>query len=88
MARKLALSIIFLCTAVAMGYFFSLKPWKLYREQQSRTQSAENERLSAQSKRAELAKANAKIATPLGKEEYARENGYIKPNERRVDFGP
>lgn len=71
-----------LVLGIAVGAYLSRGPWEVYREQQARANSAVREMQGAEQRRAELTRLEAKYRSSVGREELAREKGYVKPNER------
>jgi cell division protein FtsB len=88
MARKAALNILFVLTAVGAGLYASRAPWQAYREQQAAADEQTQEMRESEKRRADLMREEARVRSTVGREELARANGYIRPGEERVAGTP
>ena len=77
-------SVAFIVGAVALGLLLSAKPWRVYAEQRAQASQYEREMRAAEQKRVELAREQATLNGPLGREQAAREAGLLKPGEQPV----
>lgn len=68
--------------AVLVGAGFSMKPWKALKTQWKESESAVKETRVLEQQRSDLIRENARLDSPFGMEEQAREMGYRKPYER------
>jgi hypothetical protein len=80
--RKSIWNIGFVAAAVATGLALSYRPWSVWRDQRIKADQHIEEMRQAEKSREELIRKRARIETPLGKEEIAREQGYLKPGEQ------
>lgn len=85
MARKLAWHTLFALLAISIGIALSIRPWQLYRDQREKAQDAATEMKAAERDRADLIRTRNRYESPVGREELARERGYLKPGERPLD---
>lgn len=74
--------------AVIAGAAMSYRPWKAYVEQRRVAEGHVREVREAEARRAELARTKAKLETFAGREAVAREQGFVKANERVPQIGP
>ena len=75
-------TLVTVVAAVLCGTGFSMKPWKALRAQWQESESAVSETKALEKQRSELIRDNARLDSPYGLEEQAREMGYRKPYER------
>jgi len=66
-----------ICGAIAASW----KPWEQYNIQRKKRDAATAEMREAEKERAELTKEKARLESPIGKEELARERGFRRPGE-------
>ncbi|MCW5941763.1 MAG: hypothetical protein KIS66_06005 [Fimbriimonadaceae bacterium] len=85
-ARMLITGLVVLA-AVGTGALLSREPWRLYREQQAKTDQSLRAMRAAEDKSANLTRQKAHADSPLGREELARKMGFRKPGEALVDAG-
>ena len=71
--------------ALGAGLLLSLKPWRTYREQQSDTRRATSQMNVSERSRADLLIQEARAKSSIGKEEMARNLGYVRSGERPTD---
>jgi hypothetical protein len=84
MSRNLVLNACGVVAAVCLGIYLSREPWIAYREQKGKADIATKEMLKVESEKAELERQRAKLETPMGKEELARRNSYVKQGEEAM----
>jgi hypothetical protein len=85
--RRLGFRAAFFGLAVLAGVALSLKPWQAYNQQRKIADQSASEMRSAEAHRAELLRKEAKAGSPIGREELAREQGYVKPGEHDANGG-
>jgi len=85
MTRKLIFSFVFILSAVGLGVYLSREPWQVYAEQRANADAKKREMQQAEKDRADLLKQKTHIDSPMGKEELAREAGFIKPGETPLE---
>ena len=76
---------VFFLLALGCGIYFSIKPWKLYFQQNEKAQKAISQMKKTEKERSELIRKKAYYESPVGKEELARNRGYRKPNELPIE---
>lgn len=81
MTRKWIFSVLLVLSAVGLGVYLSRKPWQVYAEQRASAEAARREMQAAERERADLLRQKAHVDSPMGKEELAREAGFVKPGE-------
>ena len=81
MSRKSAISIFMVAAATACGLYLSRGPWLAYQQQKQLADVATRDMLKAEGEKNNLLLQKARYESPLGKEELARSNRYIKPGE-------
>lgn len=86
MKGKLLFNIIFLAAAVAAGVALGLKPWPVYKEQRQHADNYLRDAREAEKARVDLERQRTKYETPLGREELAREGGYLRKGESNVNL--
>jgi hypothetical protein len=77
-----------ICVAVAIGLLASLKPWESYRKHREEADAARREMQQAERTHADLLRERSRLDSAIGREELAREQGFIKPGERPIEIGP
>ncbi len=82
MARKLFWRAALLVAAAAVGAGLSWKPWKAYLEQRREADRHVAEMREAEQNRANLMRRKTQLESTPGREQQAREAGYLKPGER------
>jgi hypothetical protein len=85
MGKKVGLNIAVVVLAVGAGVYLSRKPWIVYREQQQKASSANQEMRDAEKSLLELQKQQADLDSPLGRETQARKIGMRKSGETTLD---
>lgn len=83
--KKAGSRTIFVATAVAVGLAASYSSWRMVREYQAKLSAAEQRTRAAQMQKAELLGKRSRLDDSAGREEIARERGYVKPGEQRLD---
>lgn len=81
MKNRIGLDIALVLLAVAVGVGLSLKPWEIYREQRKLTEKSVKAMEKAESEQTDLAKRRVQLESPVGREEYLREQGYHRDDE-------
>ncbi len=71
--------------AVLVGLAFSWRPWVQYHEHKAKRDAAVAEMKQAEQERADLVRKRARYESATGREELAREWGYRKPGEKRLE---
>ena len=84
---RLIFRAVWVIAAVGLGLFLSREPWRIHDVQQAKRDAAMAELKRVQQSKAELLRDQAKYGSSVGREELARERGYLKPNERRLEPG-
>jgi len=79
-----AWNIVLVISAIALGLLLSAKPWRVYMEQRAQARQYERDMHAAEQRRVDLTGTAAKLNSPLGKEQAAREAGLLKPGEQLV----
>lgn len=77
---------VFVAAAVATGIVLSLKPWRVYTEQRMLADQKLAEMKSAETSRSSLMEQKVRLESATGREELARNQGYVKPGERLLDM--
>ena len=77
-------NLTFVLAAAATGLALSYRPWSVWRDHRAKADQHVQEMRDAERSREELIRQRARMETPLGKEEMAREQGYLKPGETPV----
>lgn len=80
-----AMNIALVAGAMLVGAGLSVRPWKVYQQQKARTAEYQKQMREAEQRRVDLTREKAKIDSPLGMEQAAREQGFIKPGEQPLD---
>lgn len=76
---------LFVAAAVATGVAFSRKPWEVYNEQRKLAAEQRVEMRESEARRAELLREEARVKSSVGREQLAREHGFLKPGEEPAD---
>jgi hypothetical protein len=71
--------------AIGAGLIMSLKPWHVYKAQQAETQKEVQEMNRSERTRTELLQQEAAAQTSVGKEEMARNLGYVRAGQKPID---
>ncbi|MFN3729663.1 MAG: hypothetical protein ACK4XJ_08135 [Fimbriimonadaceae bacterium] len=74
--------LLFLGAAIACGVLLSLKPWQVYAHERAKTNQMVSEMRDIEQRRAELLSQKARMESPTGREELAREAGYRRADEK------
>jgi hypothetical protein len=84
MSRNAVINACGVVLAVGLGLYLSRGPWLAYRDQKTKADIATKEMLKVEGEKAELERERAKLETPMGKEELARRNSYVKQGEEAM----
>lgn len=87
MNRKTWYAIVVLLGA-ATGFAFSLKPWQIFSQQKAQAQKVRLDMQSMEEQQTALTERKNRLESPLGKEEYLREKGYVKKGEVPIQVDP
>lgn len=82
--RNWAFEAGFIVTAVIVGVGFSMKPWQAYREQSKLRDENVKEMKIAEKRSEALIREKARSESQIGREEMARRQGFMPPNERPI----
>ncbi len=85
MIKRQGWNVFIITIALITGIALSLKPWRLYRDQRLKADSAVGEMRASEKDRATLLQKRAIGQSPVGKEEAARKNGYHKADEIPIE---
>ena len=81
---KISLYGILLVAAVAVGVAYSIKPWQVYVEQRAQTDKSVAEMNQIEKRRLELIDKKTRYESSAGREELARNKGYLRPGEKLI----
>ncbi|HTQ11323.1 MAG TPA: hypothetical protein VMI31_14755 [Fimbriimonadaceae bacterium] len=87
MSRKLVSTAFLVVAAAGVGLYLSRGPWLAYRQERQKSDAATNEMLKSEADKNDLIRQKAKLDTPIGREELARDLGYRKSGEQPVETG-
>jgi cell division protein FtsL len=79
--RKITVLFLICVLAVAVAVFFNRENIGLLFEQLETKNLAEQKRKQAEERKAELMEEKSRLSTPVGKEQEARKQGYVKEGE-------
>ncbi len=88
--KRVVGGLIFIGSAVLLGFFLSQRPWdqngpwQAYKKQAGVAEKSRNEMRQAEAKRKELVETKTHVSSRAGREEEARNQGLTKPNETPV----
>lgn len=85
--KRIGWSILTIVLAVATGVAISHEPWQNFQKMRSESRQAVDEARAIERERAELLHENARLDSPAGMEEIARERGYHPPEEEPIVLG-
>jgi hypothetical protein len=71
--------------AIGCGFYFAREPWRIYREQRAKANSAIAEAQANDRLHVSLVKNEAELRNPIGREKTAREHGYVKQGEVQIN---
>ena len=77
-----------ICAAVAAGVLLAARPWRELRAEEAKTNARRAEMQSLMDERARLAEHEALKATPQGRRELLRRQGYSLPGESPLAMAP
>lgn len=86
--KKATYWIVFVLLAVAVGAYMGRGPWEQYHIERAHAAQAEADMKKAEKERAELVEQKSRFRSPAGREQLARENGYVKDGEVPLDTKP
>lgn len=78
---KMLWKAFWLLLAAGFGIALSSKPWQHYQDQRKKMNEEIATMRQEEGRHADLLTEKAKLESPLGREQRARELGYRKPNE-------
>ena len=81
MSRNTLLNVAVVVVAAVAGVAASMKPWQVWSEQKAMANDETKEMRESEKRRDDLVRKDAKLKTSIGREELAREKGYLKPGE-------
>jgi cell division protein FtsB len=81
-------NILFVGAAVGTGLYLSRGPWEAYRRQRVSADQAQAKMRAAEKERTDLTRQNAFTDSPAGRDEVARNHGYLKPGEVKIEVAP
>jgi hypothetical protein len=76
---------VFVVAAVATGVALSLKPWQVYAEQRTLANEKIAEMERAEASRTTLMEKKVRMTNSTGREEIARNYGYVRAGEQPLD---
>lgn len=82
--NRLLINGIIIVLAIATGIALSIRPWQVFHEQRSAADKTISEMRAAELRRSKLNIEQAKWDSQTGKEELARDKGYIKKGETPI----
>ena len=85
MKSKRIWNTVFVVAAVATGVALSLKPWQVYSEQRSLANEKIAEMERAEGSRTTLMEKKVRMTNSTGREEIARNYGYVKAGEQPLE---
>jgi len=80
--KKIALNLFIVAAAIATGCYLSRGPYKVLADQQAKTQQQIKATRNAERDTEDLVRRDAQAHTPTGKEELARQAGFVKEGEK------
>ncbi|MBX3113260.1 MAG: septum formation initiator family protein [Fimbriimonadaceae bacterium] len=84
--KRPTIVLLTLALAITTGAFLSRAPWQQLKAQKADYAEKVAKTRKIESERAELLQKNAKLESPFGMEERARELGYHKPYEKPMSL--
>lgn len=87
MSVKTAWAIVGAAVAVGLGLYLSRGPWLMFWQQRSRASVAATELAKTEREKTSLMRERARLETPMGRQELAREQGYVKKGEESMTLG-
>ncbi len=83
--RRSSVRLLFLVLcAFATGFFLAREPWIVYTQQRERAREAEDTLRRAEAEREANLREKAKFENSIGREQLARERGYVRKGEVRM----
>jgi len=80
-------NVLFVGAAVGTGLYLSRGPWQMYRVQHAKAEQAQAQMRNAEKEREELTKESTYSDSPAGREQIARDHGYIREGEKKIEAG-
>ena len=80
--RKAVYWIVFVLGAASVGAYFAREPWADFQREKEMAREAEVEMRKLESERADLMKQNARVRSLAGREQLARDTGYLRDGEK------
>jgi hypothetical protein len=87
MAMRIIFRSLWVLAAVGLGLFVAREPWRIHEQQEAKRDKALAELRKTQQAKAELLTDKARYGNSVGREELARERGYMRPNEKPLEPG-
>lgn len=78
-------NVLFVGAAVGTGLYLSRGPWEAYQRQRASAEKAQAQMRSAEKERTDLVRESAFRDSQSGREQTARQHGYLKPGEVKVE---
>ena len=85
--KRFGWSVLTVCFAVAVGLAISHEPWQEYQKMRQESHNTVEEARKIERERAALLHENARLDSPAGMEEIARERGYRPADEKPLELG-
>lgn len=87
MKSKVVWEMVFVGAAVAVGIALSARTWEAYNVQRLKGDEKSTEMKKAEAAREDLLKQKAKLESPAGREQMARDQGFTRPGEKPLENG-
>jgi hypothetical protein len=81
MSKKALINGLIVVVAVSAGIALSIKPWEVYQDQRLAADEAVAEMKVSEAKREGLVRKEAILRSSIGKEQLARDRGWLPSNE-------
>lgn len=86
MVKRFAITLTIIVAGLAVGVLLSREPWKQLKKQEQMTKGSVQDMRLQVKERANLTRQLSSLETASGREERARERGYLKPGEKRLEL--
>ena len=83
--RKAVYWFVFVLGAASVGAYFAREPWQDYQREKVLALEAEREMKKKEAERADLRKQNARVKSLAGREQLARDTGYLREGEKPLE---
>ena len=83
--RKAVYWFVFVLGAASVGAYFAREPWADFQREKELAREAEIEMKRKESERADLLKQSARVRSPAGREQLARDTGYLRDGEEPLE---